>query len=169
MDFSEFTLKKVSKGDILQREGDETLRSYFVKKGLLRSYVIDAKGKEHIFLLAPEGWIIGDVYAINHSKETNLFIDALEASEVLVIDETIDAFSNQEIKAGVEKLLKRIGVLQNRILMQMSSSALERYEHFLEMYPGLTQRVPQRMIASYLGITPQALSRIRSNSAKKLE
>ena len=59
------------------------------------------------------------------------------------------------------KLAKRLRVLQKRIVMLMSSAAIERYEHFIATYPSIIQRVPQRMIASYLGITPEALSRVR--------
>lgn len=166
MEFKKYTSKFVKKGTIIQHAGDTSLNSYFVKEGLLRSYIIDDKGKEHIFLFAPEGWIAGDAYAVIQQNETQLFIEAIEDSEVYIIKDTLEDISFEDLKIGVQKILNRVGVLQNRVLMQMSSSAQERYQHFLDVYPGLTQRVPQRMIASYLGITPQALSRIRSNWPK---
>ena len=166
MEFTNFTTKFVKKGTILQQAGDINLKSYVVKQGLLRSYIIDDKGKEHIFMFAPEDWIIGDIYAAFKQKETGLFIDVLEDSEVLIVGQRLDDLSAVEIKEGIEKLLNRLGVMQNRILMQLSSSALVRYQHFIEVYPELLERVPQKMIASYLGITPPALSKIRSNWSK---
>ncbi len=167
MIFSKFTKKKVSKGTILQHAGDKHLKNYVVVKGLLRSYIIDSKGKEHIFMFGPEDWIVGDIYAAYQEKETQLFIDALEDSELIIPDQKLEDLTRDEMQIGISKLLNRVGVLQNRILLQMSSSALERYEHFLTLYPELQERIPQKMIASYLGITPEALSSIRSKRLRK--
>ncbi|UTW61231.1 Crp/Fnr family transcriptional regulator [bacterium SCSIO 12741] len=158
--------KRIKKGTILQLEGDSQLKSYFVIKGLLRSYIIDEKGKEHVFMFAPENWFMGDILAYSSSTPTRLFIDALEDSDVVPLQQTMDNLTPEDLRSSIEKLLKRAGVLQNRVLMHMSSSALERYQHFMDVYPQLIHRVPQKMIASYLGITPQALSRIRSDWAK---
>ncbi|MFT6802106.1 MAG: CRP-like cAMP-binding protein [Salibacteraceae bacterium] len=145
---------KVKKGRILQHKGDLNTRVYNVKSGLLRSYSIDHKGKEHIYMFAPENWIIAD--NCETSIPCNLFIDALEDSVLLISEK------EQEIRnANVKSLVNRLAALQDRILGLMSSSASERYKDFLETYPTITQRVPQRMIASYLGITPEALSRVR--------
>lgn len=157
----------IAKGTTLQHAGATQPKHYLVKSGLLRAYIIDEKGKEHTFMFAPADWIIGDIYAIQYQKPSTLYIDAIEDSEVMIIQQT-DAsnYPAEELLSGLNKLLNRVGVLQNRVLMQMSSSALERYEHFLDVYPNLTQRVPQKMIASYLGITPQALSRIRKEWVK---
>ncbi|MGB0869045.1 MAG: Crp/Fnr family transcriptional regulator [Flavobacteriales bacterium] len=163
MDFKDVKRKFYKKGDILQMQGDCKLNTYFVKSGLLRSYIIDEKAKEHIFMFAPENWIIGDIYALHEQIETELFIDVLEDSEVYIINDKLEDYSLEEITIGMDKLLKRVGVLQNRILMQMSSSALKRYHYFIEIYPDLVQRVPQHMIASFLGMTPQGLSRIRNS------
>lgn len=154
----------VKKGEILQRSGEFVTRGYFVKSGLLRSYSIDQKGKEHVFMFAPEDWTIGD----NHfpDKPTELFIDALEDSELLVFDK--DYKFNLETDFVFDKLMRRMAVLQKRIIMLMSATAIERYEHFEETYPQIIQRVPQRMIASYLGITPEALSKVKSERVKKV-
>lgn len=157
----------VTKGSTLQQAGATNPKHYVVKNGLLRAYIIDEKGKEHTFMFAPADWVIGDMYAIQFQKASTLYIDAIEDSEVTIIHQTdTKNYPPEELLVGIHKLLNRVGVLQNRVLMQMSSSALERYEHFLEVYPDLTQRVPQKMIASYLGITPQALSRIRKEWVK---
>jgi CRP-like cAMP-binding protein len=145
---------KVKKGQILQHKGDINTQVYKVKSGLLRSYSIDDKGKEYIYMFAPENWIIAD--NCENSTPCNLFIDALEDS-VLLISEKEEEIRNANVKA----LVNRLAALQDRILGLMSSPSIERYKKFLETYPAITQRVPQRMIASYLGITPEALSRVR--------
>jgi len=151
---------KVIKGDIIQRKGDLYTKVYKVESGLLRSYSIDDKGKEHIYMFAPENWIIAD--NCKTSIPCNLFIDALEDS-VLLISEKEEEILN----ANVKSLVNRLAALQDRILGLMSSPAIERYEIFLKTYPAITQRVPQRMIASYLGITPEALSRVRKEISLK--
>jgi len=144
----------VKKGQILQHKGELNTKVYKVQSGMLRSYSIDNKGKEHIYTFAPENWIVADNCEITTPCE--LFIDALENS-VILISEKEETIPNADTKL----LIKRISTLQTRITMLMSSSAIERYEHFLVTYPEIIQRVPQRMIASYLGITPEALSRVR--------
>jgi CRP-like cAMP-binding protein len=123
---------KVKKGQLIQRQGALDSKVYKVESGLLRSYSIDDKGKEHIYMFAPEDWIIAD--NCDAKLPCELFIDALEDS-VVIISEKAEAIQN--------------------------ANAIERYEHFIETYPNILQRVPQRMIASYLGITPEALSRVR--------
>ncbi|MEN8928899.1 MAG: Crp/Fnr family transcriptional regulator [Flavobacteriales bacterium] len=144
---------KIKKGEIIQRKGDQRTKIYSVVAGLLRSYSIDEKGREHIFLFAPENWVIADSNSATEPAE--LFIDALEDSEI-VIKEKSELVDNH-----TEKLLKRVAVLQKRVIMLMSASAIERYEHFVSTYPEVVQRVPQKMIASYLGITPEALSKVK--------
>ena len=149
----------VKKGHILQHEGDLNSSVYEVVSGLLRSYLIDEKGKEHIFMFAPEGWIIAD--SVPSTVPAELFIEALEDSIVKISDKDLTVR-----KPSVFALAKRIEVLQKRVMMLMSSSAIVRYEHFIETYPELTQRVPQKMIASYLGITPEALSKVKGDKAR---
>ncbi len=144
----------------------------FVTKGCLRSYTIDKKGEEHIVQFAPEGWWITDLYSFLTGKEATYFIDALEDSDVLLMD-----------AAAYEKLCKTVPkferyfriLLQNnyiathrRVVASISLSAEEQYLQMLEEFPAIVQRVAQRHIASYLGITPEALdSRIRNRIAKQ--
>lgn len=156
---SKAVTKQVKKGEILQREGELSTSVFYVKKGLLRSYALGHKGKEHIFMFGSEGWIVADNVAQGEKGE--LFIDALEDSIVIPVSK------NPLAQNDTQKLLKRIGVLQKRIIMLMSAPAVDRYNHFLETYPDIIQRVPQKMIASYLGITPQALSTLRGEIARK--
>jgi CRP-like cAMP-binding protein len=163
--------KNIAKGQMLLSKGELSAKGYLVKKGCLRSYSIDEKGKEHIFMFAPEGWLVSDIAMQLRNAPSDLFIDALEDSEVEVFDirqaEAAGFDVYQLFGMGADKLINRIAVLQKRIIMLMSASAWERYEHFLQTYPNIAQRVPQRMIASYLGITPEALSKLRSDKAKK--
>ena len=142
------------KGAVLQHQGDVNTKVFHVKKGLLRSYSIDEKGKEHIFMFAPEGWIMADSQP--PELPSDLFIDAIEDTTVIVLEKD----SKNEV-TQVEALLKRIRVLQKRVMMLMSASATERYQYFIQTYPDIIRRVPQKMIASFLGITPEALSTIK--------
>ncbi len=147
----------IKKGEIIQKNGDLNSKVYHVVSGLLRSYTIDEKGKEHIFMFAPENWVIAD----NQSPETpcDLYIDAIEDSEVVVLPKDI-----KREQSNAKAFIKRLGVLQKRVIMLMSHSAIDRYKHFIETYPDIVQRVPQKMIASYLGMTPEALSSIKRKS-----
>ncbi|MEM1358452.1 MAG: Crp/Fnr family transcriptional regulator [Bacteroidota bacterium] len=150
---------EVNKGHIFQRAGEIHDYVYHVKKGLLRSYSIDKKGKEHIFMFAPEGWIIGD--SALPRERCQLFISAVEGATVIKIPKSAQGIHDYP------KLIKRVRVLQNRIILLMSASATVRYEHFLATYPNIAQRVPQKMIASYLGITPESLSSLRGKRNKR--
>lgn len=152
---------EVKKGQILQKIGELNTKVYHVESGLLRSYSIDKNGKENIFLFAPEGWVMADY----NSPDTPaaLFIDALENSIVTVIPKDI-----QQEQKHTTALIKRLSVLQSRVIMLISTNAIERYESFLRNYPDIAQRVPQRMIASYLGVTPETLSAAKKERYKKL-
>lgn len=150
---------QVKKGERLQNKGDLITKAYRVRSGLLRSYSIDDHGKEHVFMFAPEDWLIADNHGLG--QPADLYIDALEDSELTVISE----FKEENIEG--QKVIKRLYVLQKRIIMLMSSSAIERYEHFVETYPQIVQRVPQKMIASYLGMTPEALSKVKGDRLRK--
>jgi len=153
---SQLKIINVKKGDILQRKGDTNTCVYFVESGLLRSYTIDEKGKEHIYLFGPENWLVTDNCEVNTPCE--LFIDVIEDSVVKVVSKE----KVMEDDIDVNALFRRLKTMQTRIVMLMSSSAKDRYEHFIKTYPNITQRVPLRMVASYLGITPEALSRVRN-------
>ena len=158
------TVKTFTKNAVLQRQGEVKPSLFYVKSGLLRSYTIDKKGKEHIFMFAPEGWLIADGSIDNEATE--LFIDALEDTEVEMIGQDdfrklfLPLTTISDTKRA-EGMMRRMSVMQKRIIMLISATAIERYEHFIETYPDIIQRVPQKMIASYLGITPEALSKVK--------
>lgn len=162
-------IKRFKKGEFIQRVNQLKANAIYVKKGLLRSYIIDSKEKEHIYMFASEGWITGDIDAVEFNEPTKLYIDCLEDSEVVLLkkDYLKEAdLSKEKLLQNMKKMSRNLGKMQRRILMLMGSPAVDRYNYFLEIYPELPNRVPQKMIASYLGIMPQTLSTIRSNIAK---
>jgi|TARA_B110000305_G_scaffold153006_1_gene169572 CRP-like cAMP-binding protein len=161
--------KSFKKGEFIQKPDEQKANAIFVKKGVIRSYIIDSSGKEHIYMFASEGWITGDIEAVEFNEPTKLYIDCLEDSEVVLIKkdhvEEVN-LSKDKMLENMRKIWKNMAKLQNRILLLISSPAVDRYNNFLETYPELPNRVPQKMIASYLGITPEALSTIRGKLAK---
>lgn len=163
--------KIIRKDDILLRQGEICHFTFFVEKGLLRSYTIDPSGKAHIIQFASENWFITDRSSSFFETPSELFIDAIEESEIVYLDSNFinNAYSAIPVFAEFnEQLLhKHILQQQRRINLLLSASAEERYLEFINLYYDLTLRVPQWMIASYLGITPESLSRVRKELAKK--
>jgi len=164
-------LRTVKKGEILLRNGELPAELYYVVSGCLRGYILDQKGKEHIFIFAPEDWIIGDQGSLLNSAPALFNIDAIEDTTVRVIRH-LNNIKLEDVDRGSliqmnKKFQNRILALQTRIIQLLSSSAEERYTSFVQTYPNLLQRVPQKMIASYLGITPEGLSRVRKKIAGK--
>jgi len=161
--------KNLKKGAIVQNALDLNSPAIYVKKGILRSYIIDSSGKEHIYMFASEGWIIGDIEAMEYNQPAELFIDCLENSEVILFNKDclyrVD-LPKEQIIENVQLLSRRIARLQRRVLLLMGAPAIDRYKYFIEIYPDLSSRLPQRMIASYLGIAPQTLSALRSKIVK---
>lgn len=166
-------LKKITvkKGNFLLRQGDVCKHSFFVEEGLLKYYSIDDKGKQHILQFAPEGWFVVDRESAFFNQPSQYFIEALEDSVVTMMD--VDTFAslslhNQAFALFNNKLLhNHIRHLQNRINLLLSATAEERYLDFIRIYPDLLLRVPQTLVASYLGITPESLSRVRKDLATK--
>ncbi len=166
-----FLPKKLRKKQYLLQEGDVCKYIVFVEKGLLRSYTIDNKGNEHILQFAMEGWWSADLYSFLTNEISSYHIEALEDCELLMITKT-----------SWDLLLERVPVLeryfrvllqnnliatQRRLMGELSETAEEKYLKLVSAYPDIMQRVPQHMIASYLGITRETLSRIRSQLAMK--
>ena len=155
----------------LQRAGDVAKHSAFVVKGCLRKYVIDAQGKEHIVQFAPETWWAADASSLASGAPSQYFIDAMEDSEVLLLDppshETLIEKIPGYADAFRKGLQRHAAARDERIVSSLSASAEERYMAFLNTYPSIATRVPQRMLASYLGVSPETISRIRRKLARK--
>ncbi|MDP4284538.1 MAG: Crp/Fnr family transcriptional regulator [Bacteroidota bacterium] len=166
-----FLPKKLRKRQYLLQEGDVCKYTSFVEKGMLRTYTIDEKGNEPILQFSSEGWWIADIYSFLTDEPSHYNIEALEDCELLQIS-----------KPSWEILLEKIPVFeryfriltqnnliatQRRLMGSMSETAEEKYLKLIDNFPGCIQRVPQHMIASYLGITRETLSRLRSQLASK--
>ncbi|MFZ1704276.1 MAG: Crp/Fnr family transcriptional regulator [Saprospiraceae bacterium] len=163
--------KNYQKGEYLLRPGKKLNHAFYVEKGLLRQYFIDVKGKEHILQFAPEGWFLADRESEYLNKPSSYFIDVIEDVEVLIINkELIQTLSESNpgfVQYQYHLLHRHIASLQKRITLLQSATATERYIDFIETYPDLLLRIPQTYIASYLGITPESLSRLRQDMAHK--
>lgn len=163
--------KRFRKKQFLLEEGEVCHYECFVNSGCLRQYHLDDNGQEHIIQFAITDWWIGDQYSFLTGLPSHYFIDALEDSEVLLME-----------KSALEKLYSELPkferffriafqnsyvALQRRILANISETAEERYLNFSKNYPEIEQKVPQHQIASYLGIKPESLSRLRKQLAGK--
>ena len=166
-----FIPKKLRKRQYLLQEGDECKYTIFVEKGLLRSYTVDEKGSEHILQFAFEGWWMADLYSFL-TKEPSIYnIDALEDCELLMItqpswDTLLDHIPSMERYFRI-LIQNNLIATQRRLMGAMSENAEEKYVKLLKTFPECIQRVPQHMIASYLGITRETLSRTRSQMASR--
>ena len=168
---SYLTPKKLRKKQYLLQEGDLCKFIAFVEKGALRSYSVDEKGEEHIIQFALEGWLISDLYSFLTGEPAVYNIDALEDAELVLTN-----------KSAHEELLKKLPKYETYIRLQLTGAYLamqrrltsiislsleERYTYLTELYPDIVQRVPQHMIASYMGLTPETLSRVRRRMTRK--
>ena len=165
-----FSPKNIRKKQFLLQEGEISRHLAFVSSGCLRGYTVDRRGEEHVVQFAVEDWWITDLQSFLRKTPSSQNIDALEDSQVLLID-----FEGREkLLEAVPKLERFFRMLleanyvasHRRIEESLAESAEERYLTFLNMYPALAQRIPQSQIASYLGITPQSLSRIRKEMSE---
>lgn len=168
---SKFTTRIVAKGEIIQSAGQIPRKAIFVEKGCLRMYMIDAKIKERIINFAPETWWLSDTINMLNNTPSEYIIDAIEDSEILLLSpsahkeilENIPGYASS-FQSGIQK---HAAAKDKRIASSLNATAEEKYQYFLETYPTLLLRIPQHMLASYLGITPETLSRIRKKMSLK--
>lgn len=163
---SHFTSRKLKKHQYLIQTGDAVSHSYFVVSGLLKLVHADAAGKEHIMQFAMEDWWVSDYQAYHYHTPATLSLDCIEDTEVLCLS----LENSEKLCADLHKMehfFRRksnfgyVG-LQQRILSLLTTSTKERYEQLLAQYPSLFQRVPKTLLASYLGVTRETLSRLSS-------
>lgn len=163
--------KKLKRKAFLLKQGDICRTENFIIKGCLRTYTIDENGFEHIVMFGIEDWWVGDLFSFITQNPTTYFIDALEDTEILQIS-----------KANLDRLFERVPKFerffrlilqnafiaqQNRINQNLSYTAEQRYLDFINKYPQMEQRLSQKQVSSYLGITPVFLSMLRRKLSRK--
>ncbi len=162
--------KTFRKGEFLLHAGEVCAYAFFVEKGLLRSFTTDESGKEHVIQFGPENWFVTDRSSAYFHEPSDFAIEAIEETRVVLIDAAFISNASTMhpsfMQFNEKALQNHIRQLQKRINLLLSATAEKRYLDFIRLYPDLTLRVPQWMIASYLGITPESLSRVRKELAK---
>ncbi|HVU53474.1 MAG TPA: Crp/Fnr family transcriptional regulator [Puia sp.] len=162
-----FQHRRFKKRQIVIHEEDPVLYEYFVISGLMKVSRVDGDGKEHIVQFAMEDWWVTDIQAFHRRAKATLMVDCLEDTEAFAI-----SLENKEKLCRELQKMERFFLfkttedyiaLQKRILCFLSASAGDRYHSLITVYPGLLQRVPKSMIASYLGVTRETLSRLGSH------
>jgi len=163
--------KRFKSKTILLSAGEVANCTYFVNFGILRSFNINDNIIEHVLHFACEGWWIGDMYSYISEKPGNLFIEVLEDAEIV----TITKENQQQLYQEIPKLERFFRILaenslvshQERLMDNLSLTAEERFEKFCFKYPTLILKVPQKHIASYIGVTPEFFSKMKARLLKK--
>lgn len=166
-----FKLKTYKKGETVVESGTFCRELYFVNKGCLRTYYVDINGIEHNLLLHPENWWATDMVSFHQQKRALLNISTLEKTELLAINYR----ALEQLYIDIPKMERFFRILhqngfsfyQNRLINFLSKSAAERYRIFTKLYPHLEQRIAQKHIASFLGMTPVFLSILRKQEFQK--
>jgi CRP/FNR family transcriptional regulator, anaerobic regulatory protein len=156
---------------LLLNAGEISNCTYFVNSGILRSFNINDNIIEHVLHFACQGWWIGDMYSYISEKPGNLFIDVLEDAEVVIITKE----NHQQLYHEIPKLERFFRILaenslvshQERLIDNLSLSAEERFEKMCKKYPSLIQKVAQKHLASYIGVTPEFFSKMKSRLLRK--
>jgi len=165
-----FTFKKFRKKQFILQEGNICRHETFLLKGCTRTYETGEGGQEHILQFAIEDWWAGNLYSFLSETSSAYNIDCIEDCEVLQITKPDLEVLYQKVPV-MERFFRIIIqnafiALQNRVLTNLSKPGIDRYKEFIANYPHIEQRIPDHQIASYLGLTPQSLSRIRSRYNK---
>ena len=166
-----FQHKTCRKKTMLLQAGEICSFEAYLVKGCVKRYYIDPNGDEVILQFAVEDWWISDMVSFTEQVPSQLYIETLEETELLQItypDKELLFSQIPKLERAFRLLVQRAySVLENRFFTGLTASAEERYLSFIKKYPVLLQRVPQYQIASFLGITPEALSRIRASLLRK--
>lgn len=162
-------VKKFHKGQFVVQNGEVCKYENFVLSGCLRSFYLDNEGQEHVIMFAVENWWTADLGSFIAQQPADLNVQCLEDSELIQIHYN----DLQKLYLEIPKLERFFRIIiqkafvaaQKRIVNNFSMEATDRYIQFREQFPNIEQRVPQYMIASYLGITKEFLSKIRNKLA----
>lgn len=163
--------KEIPRKTFLLQEGEICNFECYLNKGCIRNYYLDKKGDEVTLQFAIEGWWVSDIASFHERKPSHMFIESLEHCEVLMLSPG----SKEELLAKIPKfervfrlmVQRNLSGLQERLFKTIATTAPEKYLDFLERYPTIPQRVAQHYIASYLGFSPEFLSKVRTRLAKK--
>lgn len=163
--------RSIKKKQLLLREGEICNFEAYIAKGCLRTFYIDENGSEVILQFSVEDWWVSDIGSFHDRTPSLLYIEAIEDSELL----TLNPSSKEELLARVPQfervfrlmIQRHLAALERRLIRTIAKTAEERYVEFVKQYPGIVLRVPQHYIASYLGITPEFLSKIRRRLATR--
>ena len=156
---------------ILLNAGEVCKTSYFVNSGVLRSFNINDNIVEHVLSFACSGWWISDMYSLLSQKPGNLFIQVIEDAEIVLLSKKNQEMLFQEIPK-LERFFRiltenSLVAYQERLMDNLSLTAEERFEKFSKKYPSLMQQVPQKQIASFIGVTPEFFSKMKARLLKK--
>ncbi len=161
------TESRIKKRQFIEQPGYVSGYRNYVIKGAFRSFFLSNEGKEHTVQIAIDDWFVSDFYSYITQTPATLFVEALEDSLILrmpygKIEPLCKQYHSlsEYFRVTTEKAF---AYSRNRTLSNISKSAEERYLEFLGMYPDMAQRIPQKIIASYLGISPEFLSKIKKN------
>ena len=168
---SKLKIKQYKAKTILLSSGEIANCTYFVNSGILRSFNINNNIIEHVLHFACEGWWIGDMYSYVSEKPGNLFIEVIEDAEVVIITKE----NHQDLYQEIPKLERYFRILaenslvahQERLMDNLSLSAEERFDKMCKKYPSLIQKVAQKHLASYIGVTPEFFSKMKARLLKK--
>src|SRR5580698_8844716 len=163
--------KKIKRKQFVLRENEICENSIFVTIGCLRGYTIDANGFDHILQFAPPDWWIADMYSLISQKPGSLNIDSIEDTEVLLLSRK----DQEKLFVDIPKFERFFRIItenslvnsRQRLLDNLSLTAQQRYESFCHHYPTLIEKLPQKLIASYIGVTPEFLSKMRGDYLKR--
>lgn len=163
--------KAIQKDALLLKAGEVCSLTFFVEEGLLRLYALNENGKADILQFAPENWLVSDRGSVYFNEPSDYYIDAVEDSLVVLLDQdfldSISVLSPSFRKYNERLLHNHIRHLNKRIKLLLGATAETRYLDFIKLHPDVLLRVPQWMVASYLGIAPESLSRVRRELAQK--
>ena len=168
---SKIEIQQYKARSVLLNAGEICRHSYFVNSGIVRSFNINDNIVEHVLQFACEGWWIGDMYSLLTQKPGNLYIEVNEDAEVVLLSKEKQEILYQEIPK-LERFFRILAenslvAHQERLMDNLSLSAEERLEKFCDKYPTLIQKVPQKQIASYIGVTPEFFSKMKAKMLKK--